>query len=129
VLYLAAIVLLTLALVAAGFVLGGRGRHKSTEEPFEAGIIPVGYARFRVSAQFYLVAMFFVLFDLEAVFVIAWAVSYRRSGWNGYWELLVFVGELVIGLIYIWRLGALDWAPGRTRLAMRRARAAATGGR
>ena len=123
VLYLGAVFALTMTLVAAGYVLGGRGRRgKGTDEPFESGVMPIGYARFRVSAQFYLVAMFFVLFDLETVFIISWAVAYRQAGWSGYWELLTFVGELVVGLVYIWRLGALDWVPARTLEARRLAR-------
>lgn len=125
VLYLGAVFALTLTIAAAGYVLGGRStRHKGTNEPFESGITPIGYARFRVSAQFYLVAMFFVLFDLETVFIIAWAVAYRQAGWTGYWEMVTFVVELIAGLIYIWRLGALDWVPGRTQAARRLARTA-----
>jgi NADH-quinone oxidoreductase subunit A len=65
----------------------------------------------RISAKFYLVAMFFVIFDLEAVFLYAWAVSIRQTGWVGFMEVLVFVAVLLIGLVYIWRLGGLDWAP------------------
>lgn len=61
----------------------------------------------------YLVAMFFVIFDLEAVFLVAWAVALREVGWAGYIEVLIFVGVLVIALIYLWRLGALDWGPRR----------------
>jgi NADH-quinone oxidoreductase subunit A len=65
----------------------------------------------RFSAKFYLVAMFFVIFDLEAAFLYAWAVSVRESGWAGYVEAVVFIVVLLIGLGYIWRLGGLDWAP------------------
>ncbi len=61
--------------------------------------------------KFYLVAMFFVIFDLETVFIFAWAIAFREVGWTGYIEMLVFVGVLVAALIYLWRLGALDWRP------------------
>jgi NADH-quinone oxidoreductase subunit A len=63
----------------------------------------------RLSAKFYLVAMFFVIFDLEAIFIFAWAVAGRALGWAGYWEILIFSGVLMAALIYLWRLGALDW--------------------
>ena len=71
----------------------------------------VGYARFRFPVKFYLVAMFFVIFDLETVFIFAWAVAFRDVGWVGYIDMLVFVGVLVAALVYLWRLGALDWGP------------------
>ena len=63
-----------------------------------------------LSARFYLVAMFFVVFDLEAVFLFAWAVAAREVGWAGYWEVLIFIGVLMAALMYLWRVGALDWA-------------------
>ncbi len=66
-----------------------------------------------ISAKFYLVAMFFVIFDLEAVFLYAWAVSVRQSGWTGFVEATVFIAVLLVGLLYVWRLGGLDWAPNR----------------
>ena len=59
--------------------------------------------------------MFFVVFDLEAVFIFAWAIAGRELGWAGYWEMLIFVGVLVAALAYLWRLGALDWSPKRSR--------------
>jgi NADH-quinone oxidoreductase subunit A len=62
-----------------------------------------------LTAKFYLVAMFFVIFDLEAVFVIAWALAARPLGWAGYIEILIFIGVLMAALVYLWRLGALDW--------------------
>ena len=74
-------------------------------------MVGVGGGHLRFSAKFYLVAMFFVIFDLEAVFLYAWAVSIRESGWAGYIEASIFIAVLLIGLGYIWRLGGLDWAP------------------
>lgn len=110
VVYVAMVVLLVAGMMALSHVLGERGRRdRATVEPFESGIVPLGYARFRLSIKFYLVAMFFVIFDLEAVFLYAWAVSVREVGWAGYAEALVFIGILVAALVYLWRLGALDW--------------------
>lgn len=113
VVYFAAIVFLVVAMIGISSVLGQRHSSKATVQPFEAGIVTVGYARFRFPAKFYLVAMFFVIFDLEAVFIFAWAIAYRDVGWAGYFEVLVFIVILVAALIYLWRLGALDWAPRR----------------
>jgi NADH-quinone oxidoreductase subunit A len=109
--YFAAIVFLVGAMIGISSVLGQRHSGKATVQPFEAGIVTVGYARLRFPAKFYLVAMFFVIFDLEAVFIFAWAIAYRDVGWAGYFEVLVFIAILVAALIYLWRLGALDWAP------------------
>jgi NADH-quinone oxidoreductase subunit A len=111
VVYFAAIVFLVVAMIGISSVLGQRHSSKATVEPFEAGLVTVGYARFRFPAKFYLVAMFFVIFDLEAVFIFAWAIAYRDVGWEGYFEVLVVIAILVAALIYLWRLGALDWAP------------------
>ena len=88
------------------------------------GVVPTGGARLRISAKFYLVAMFFVIFDLEAVFLYAWAVSLRESGWPGFVEAAIFIAVLLVGLLYVWRLGGLDWAP-KPRLQKLREAAAA----
>jgi NADH-quinone oxidoreductase subunit A len=71
--------------------------------------VSVGYGRLRFPAHFYLVAMLFVIFDLEAVFIFSWAIALRESGWAGYIEILIFIGILVAALIYLWRVGALEW--------------------
>lgn len=112
VLYIALVIGLCVVMLGLSWVLGERTRYtRATLDPYESGILHVGFARYRFSAKFYLMAMFFVIFDLEAVFVFAWAVSARESGWPGYIEMLVFLTILVAGLAYLWRLGALDWAP------------------
>jgi NADH-quinone oxidoreductase subunit A len=108
--YFAAVVLLVVSMVALSFILGQRHRDRATGEPYESGIATTGSARVRLSAQFYLIAMFFVIFDLEAVFIFAWAVGARELGWAGYIGVLIFIAVLVAGLIYEWRQGALDWA-------------------
>jgi|SRR5208283_775223 len=96
-------------MIAFSYVLGERHREKQTNEPYESGIMSTGTARVRFDVKFYLLAMFFVIFDVEAVFVFAWAVSVRETGWMGYAEMLIFIGILVAALIYIWKLGALEW--------------------
>jgi NADH-quinone oxidoreductase subunit A len=115
-LYFILVVLLIAGMLIGSHLLGQRHSEKATGQPYEGGILSEGSAQVRLSAKFYLVAMFFVVFDLEAVFVFAWAVAGKEVGWAGYWEILVFIGILVATLIYLWRLGALDWgSPKRPR--------------
>ena len=112
-----------IALVVAGsmiglsFVLGERHSDRATGQPYESGIVSTGSARVRLSVKFYIVAMLFVIFDLEAVFIFAYAVAYEEVGWAGYAGLVVFVLILVVALIYEYRMGALDWEPVRLRMA------------
>lgn len=115
--YFGALIVLAAVMILLSYVLGPRHRSHATAQPFESGIVTVGDARLRFPVQFYLVAMFFVVFDLEAVFVYAWAVAARETGWPGYVEILVFIGILVAALAYLWRCGALDWTPWRSRRA------------
>ncbi len=77
--------------------------------PYESGMPPLGTTRERFSVKFYLVAMLFIVFDIETVFMIPWAVSFRRLGLFGLVEMLVFVVILLVGLIYVWKRGALEW--------------------
>ncbi len=91
----------------------------AADAPFESGIVTVGDAPLRFPVKFYLVAMFFVLFDLEAVYLFAWSVVVRQAGWQGFVEALVFVVILLAALAYLWRDGALDWAPPQDRRAGR----------
>ncbi len=107
--YFAAVVVLVVVMIAFSYFLGERHREKQTEEPYESGIMSTGTARVRFDIKFYLVAMFFVIFDLEAIFIFAWAVSIRETGWPGYIEMLIFIGILAAALLYIWKLGALEW--------------------
>jgi NADH-quinone oxidoreductase subunit A len=109
--YFAVVIILVAGMIGLSYVLGQQHRDRATGEPYESGIISTGSARVRLSVKFYLVAMFFVIFDLEAVFLFAWAVAARELGWAGYAEALVFVGILVAALAYLWRSGALDWGP------------------
>ena len=109
VLYFAVVVALVAGIIGVSYLLGQRHHDRATGSPYEAGIVSEGSAHVRLSANFYLIAMFFVVFDLEAAFIFAWAVVAREVGWAGYWEMLVFVFILVVALGYLWRLGALDW--------------------
>ena len=89
-------------------LIGQRHHARDTGAPYEAGVAPTGSARLRFAAPFYLVALFFVIFDLETVFLFAWASAARALGWSGYLGMLVFLGILSVALIYEWRLGVLD---------------------
>jgi NADH-quinone oxidoreductase subunit A len=115
--YLVIVLALVVAMLSLSFVLGQRHHERATDSPYESGILSQGSARVRLSARFYLVAMFFVIFDLEAVFLFAWAVSVRETGWTGYAEASVFIAVLLATLIYLWRVGALDWRQGSRRTA------------
>ena len=106
--YFAFVVVLVSAVLLVSYLLGPRHSEPATGEPYEGGIVSEGSAHVRFSVRYYLVAMFFVVFDLEAVFLFAWAAAARRLGWAGYCEVLLFVGVLVAALIYLWRIGALD---------------------
>ena len=99
-------------MLAVSYVLGQRHNEPATGSPYESGILSEGSARVLVSAKFYLVAMFFVIFDLEAVFIFAWAVAARELGWAGYWEIFVFMAILACGL-------GLSMAFGSARLGPR----------
>lgn len=107
--YFIVVVILMVIILALSYVLGERHKEQATDEPYEAGAPIIGSARQRMNAKFYLVAMFFVIFDLEAVFIIAWALAARPLGWAGYIEISIFIGVLLAALVYLWRLGALDW--------------------
>ncbi|MCH1783820.1 MULTISPECIES: NADH-quinone oxidoreductase subunit A [Psychrobacter] len=107
---LAAIGLVVFMLVVPR-LLGGRSQGSQKEEVFEAGVVGSGNARIRLSAKFYLVAIFFVIFDLEALYLYAYAVSVREAGWLGFAAAATFITILIIGLIYELSLGAMNWAP------------------
>lgn len=109
--YFGAVLVLVAVMMGLSYILGQRHNDRSTGEPYESGIVSSGSAQLRFSARFYLVAILFVIFDLEAVFIIAWAIAFRKLGWPGYVGVLVFIGVLVAALAYEWRVGALDWGP------------------
>ena len=97
------------ALVTLSFVLGPSKPHKKKLAPYESGIIPDTPAQRKITVRFYLTAMLFIIFDVEAIFFYPWAVLMRQLGWFGLIEMLVFMGILLIALAHIWRKGGLDW--------------------
>ena len=119
VVYFAFVVVLVAAVIVVSYLLGQRHSEPATGEPYEGGIVSEGSARVRLSVRYSLVAMFFVVFDLEAVFLFAWAGAARELGWRGYGAVVLFVATLAAALIYIWRIGALDWAA-KTRSSRQR---------
>ena len=108
-LYAGLVVTVVVAMLLLSHLLGERHAAREMGEPYESGIPPTGTARSPYSAQFYLTAVFFVVFDLEAAFLFAWAVAATEVGWWGLAEAVVFVGVLLAALAYLWRDGALDW--------------------
>jgi len=98
-------------MIGLSWVLGERHTGKTTGEPYESGIPVTGNARLRFSSHFYLIAMFFVIFDLDAAFIIAWAVSFRELGLPGYLGILVFILILLAVLVYELGIGALNFGP------------------
>jgi len=107
--YAVSAVALTAVMIGLSYVLGQRHREQSTDEPYESGVAATGTAQVRFDVRYYLIAMFFVIFDLESVFIFAWSSAIRELGWPGYLEVLVFVAVLGAMLVYLWRLGALEW--------------------
>ncbi len=120
--YVPLVLQIVAALGLAGFMVGGSfliGKHKNSRTKagaYECGMDPVGDARGRFSVRFYMVAMLFILFDVEAVFMLPWAVIFRRlplitgSRMFGFWEMLVYLGFVAVGLFYVWKKGVLNWA-------------------
>lgn len=91
-------------------VLAGPKKPSSVKQmPYESGMVPVGSARIRFPIKFYLVAMLFIIFDVEVVFFYPWAVVYKQLGWFGFIEMIVFIGIFLVGYIYVRKKGALDW--------------------
>lgn len=109
--YGAIVLSLVLLILGLSYVLGQRGTGRAMVEPYEGGIVSAGGARIRFSSQFYMVAMLFVIFDVETIFIFSWAIAFQELGWYGYVGVLVFIVMLVVVLVYEWRNGALDFGP------------------
>jgi NADH-quinone oxidoreductase subunit A len=107
--------LLAAGLITVSYLLGKRVKNRVKDMPYESGIVPTGDARQRFSVKFYLVAMLFILFDIEAIFLYPWAVVYRELLMAGFIEMLVFVVLILSGFFYIWKKGALDWSGADTK--------------
>ena len=95
--------------IVLSHLLGPRKPSPEKEAPYECGMPPVGDARERQSVKFYLVAMIFLLFDIEVAFLYPWAMALRDLGWNGFVQVVLFMTLLLFGYMYVWRKGALDW--------------------
>lgn len=97
--------------VLASWFIGAKARHGRAQDiPYESGIVPVGEAEdMRLSIEFYLIAIFFVIFDLETIFIVVWAVAFHEVGWTGYIGAAIFIVILLVALLYELRTGALDW--------------------
>ena len=108
--YFVIVLFLVVMLLGLSAVLGQRHHERATGLPYESGVVSTGSARLRFDVSFYLVAVFFVVFDLEAAFLFAWAVALRDIGWTGYLEGLVFIGVLLAALGYLWRTGGLSFS-------------------
>ena len=114
--YLPILIHLGLALVVGGAMLALSsllGRHKPSREkamPYESGVVPVGDTRHPMNVKFYLVAMLFILFDVEAVFLYPWVVVFRDLKMFGYFEMVLYMAFIVAGFFYIWKRGVLDWS-------------------
>ena len=116
VLQILAALALAVGMVAASFFIGKHKNSRTKAGTYECGMDPVGDARGRFSVRFYMVAMLFILFDVEAVFMLPWAVIFKQlphltgSRMFGFWEMLVYLGFVAVGLFYVWKKGILTWA-------------------
>ncbi|PLX85522.1 MAG: NADH-quinone oxidoreductase subunit A [Desulfuromonas sp.] len=121
-LYGAIAVFLIGVLLFLAWFLGHKTRSEAKGQPYESGILPSGVARLGEPVPFYLVAIFFIVFDVEAVFIVSWAVAYDLLGWAGFWQITFFIVILFFGLLYLWKMGGLDWGPSAERKARPRGR-------
>jgi len=115
IIYFGAVVAITVIMLGGAYFLGQRHQAKAADEPFESGIVPTGDIHIRFSVHFYLLAIFFVIFDMESVFLFAWSVALEEAGWSGFTEALIFISVLISALIYLGAIGALDWRTRRQR--------------
>lgn len=111
VLFVLAVVGVLAGALVFSWLVGSKARHGGAQNiPFESGIVPVGEADdSRLSIEFYMIAMFFVIFDLETIFIIAWAVAFDELGWRGFIGASIFIVLLLVALLYEYKTGALDW--------------------
>jgi len=100
---------LATAIVVLSYLIGQHKPNLAKMSPYECGVQPVGDARGRFSVKFYMVAMLFILFDVEAVFLYPWAVILRELRMFGFWEMMVYIAIVLVGLFYVWKKGVLDW--------------------
>jgi NADH-quinone oxidoreductase subunit A len=115
VLYMVVVLALTGVLLFLSHWLGQRRPGEEKLRPYESGIIPTGPARLRYPVPFFMVAIFFLIFDLEGAFIFSWAIAARSLGWGGWLEIAFFILVLIGGLVYVWAKGGLEWGPGTSR--------------
>jgi NADH-quinone oxidoreductase subunit A len=122
IIYFGACLSVTAIMLGGAYLLGQRHLPKAAaDQPFESGIVPTGDVHLRFSVHFYLLAIFFVIFDMETVFLFAWSVALKESGWPGFIVALIFISVLLATLIYLNAIGALDWRTRRQRSMSARA--------
>ncbi|HEY7099219.1 MAG TPA: NADH-quinone oxidoreductase subunit A [Terriglobales bacterium] len=102
------------AIVLLSWIFGYRRPSRAKMSPYECGMVPVGDARERFSVKFYLVAMLFIIFDVEAVFLYPWAIILKDLKMFGFWEMMVYIGIVLVGFFYVWKKGVLDWGGAST---------------
>ena len=113
--YAALITALIIVLLFLSRWLGQRKPSVEKQRAYESGIIPTGPARLRYPVPFFMVAIFFLIFDLEGAFIFSWAIAARSLGWGGWLEIAFFILVLIGGLVYVWAKGGLEWGPGTSR--------------
>jgi NADH-quinone oxidoreductase subunit A len=109
VIFIGVALVLGLALLVAPFIVAYRNPDPEKLSPYECGFVPFDDARMKFDIRFYLVAILFIIFDLEVAFLFPWTVVFNEVGWFGFWSVIIFLGVLTIGFIYEWRKGALEW--------------------
>jgi NADH-quinone oxidoreductase subunit A len=107
--YTVIVIGLIVGLLVASTFLGQKRQDHATHDVYESGVVPTGTANLKINVPFYRTAILFIIFDLEAAFLFAWAISIRESGWLGFVEVFIFIFILLAGLLYLWRSGALEW--------------------
>ena len=107
--YFLGVLVIVGGMLGLSYVFGERHTERTTGDVYESGMVPTGSIPPRFNAKFYLNAVFFVIFDLESMFIFLWALTLREAGWAGYVMMLIFIGVLMAALIYLWRIGALEW--------------------
>lgn len=115
VVFAAVVLVLAAILMFVSAWLGERKHQANKGIPYESGIIPTGTARLHYPIPFFLVAIFFLIFDVEGAFIFSWAVAWKRLGWTGWLQITFFITVLIAGLVYIWRKGGLEWGPRSNR--------------
>jgi NADH-quinone oxidoreductase subunit A len=106
-------------MIGRSYILGQRHKERATGETYESGIVHTGTSQIRFTAHYYLIALFFIIFDLEAAFIISWAIAFRDLGWPGFIGIAVFIGILLVVLVYEWRIGALEYAANGKKIIKR----------